>query len=312
MNSKCPTVQTQTGNSFDFRHAQAFLIVAQSGSIAAAASRMHLSPSSLSRIISELEHELEEKLFERLPQGVRLSAAGTVFMPYATRLAETYTNALQDLKSHASPKMVLACISILLPSLLPLLHTKPASVQGDEELVIDGMASHQVIDAVVSGAADFGLCMLVGQYEGVKWKEPVFSSSLGLLAGKSMQLPKEFRSLDELEGLPFVRLHDDLVFSRMLREHGITLPAYSNARIVNHCMPGLIASMASGNYVTIVSAVVASSALAAGLNFIPLSNLLPDLQLSFIWHDSVNSQTHENWRRRIRESVLAQQRDFLN
>ncbi len=50
--------------------------VARSGSIRRAAERLNLTPSALTRRIQDIEHELGATLFERLPQGMRLNAAG--------------------------------------------------------------------------------------------------------------------------------------------------------------------------------------------------------------------------------------------
>ena len=50
--------------------------VARSGSIRRAAERLNLTPSALTRQIQDIEHELGTTIFERLPQGMRLNAAG--------------------------------------------------------------------------------------------------------------------------------------------------------------------------------------------------------------------------------------------
>jgi DNA-binding transcriptional LysR family regulator len=45
-----------------------------------AAERLHLAQPALSRQIQDLEEEIGFKLFERLPRGVKLSAAGKAFL----------------------------------------------------------------------------------------------------------------------------------------------------------------------------------------------------------------------------------------
>ncbi len=56
--------------------------VARAGSIRQAAERLHIAPSAVNRRIQDLEDELGVPLFERLPRGVRLSAAGELFIGY--------------------------------------------------------------------------------------------------------------------------------------------------------------------------------------------------------------------------------------
>lgn len=56
--------------------------VARAGSIRQAAERLHVAPSAVNRRIQDLEEELGAPLFERLPRGMRLTAAGELFIHY--------------------------------------------------------------------------------------------------------------------------------------------------------------------------------------------------------------------------------------
>jgi DNA-binding transcriptional LysR family regulator len=57
--------------------------VARHGSIRKAADALNVAPSALNRQVLDLEDDLGTALFERLPRGVRLTAAGEVFLAYA-------------------------------------------------------------------------------------------------------------------------------------------------------------------------------------------------------------------------------------
>ena len=57
--------------------------VARFGSIRKAADALNVASSALNRQILDLETDLGSALFERLPRGVRLTAAGEVFLVYA-------------------------------------------------------------------------------------------------------------------------------------------------------------------------------------------------------------------------------------
>jgi DNA-binding transcriptional LysR family regulator len=59
--------------------------VARHGSIRKAAEALHVVSSALNRRILELEEELGFELFERLPRGVRPTAAGELFLAYVRR-----------------------------------------------------------------------------------------------------------------------------------------------------------------------------------------------------------------------------------
>lgn len=59
--------------------------VAHHGSIRKAASALHIASSALNRRILDLEEELGAPLFERLPRGVRPTAAGELYLAYVRR-----------------------------------------------------------------------------------------------------------------------------------------------------------------------------------------------------------------------------------
>ncbi|ADB49837.1 transcriptional regulator, LysR family [Conexibacter woesei DSM 14684] len=60
-----------------------FVAVVETGSFTGAARREHVAQPSLSQQIRALERELGGPLLERLPQGVRLTAAGRALLPKA-------------------------------------------------------------------------------------------------------------------------------------------------------------------------------------------------------------------------------------
>jgi DNA-binding transcriptional LysR family regulator len=68
-----------------------FVSIAEEGSFTRAAERLLVAQPSLSQHIKSLEHELGGALLERIPKGVRLTAAGKEFMPEA-RAAVTHAD----------------------------------------------------------------------------------------------------------------------------------------------------------------------------------------------------------------------------
>lgn len=74
---------------------QAFLAVAQNGTISKAAEKLYISHSTLSWRINKLEEEFGAELFMRGKglKRVELTKAGNSFLPYAYRLLETWQEA---------------------------------------------------------------------------------------------------------------------------------------------------------------------------------------------------------------------------
>lgn len=70
----------------DLRQLKYFLMVVESGSISAAAERLHIAQPAVTRQIQGLEEELGTRLLDRLPRGIAPTVAGMVLMRDARRI----------------------------------------------------------------------------------------------------------------------------------------------------------------------------------------------------------------------------------
>jgi len=70
----------------ELRHLRYFVAVGEEQHYGRAAVRLHVAQPALSRQIQDLEKEVGFKLFERLPRGVKLSAAGKLFLEDVPRI----------------------------------------------------------------------------------------------------------------------------------------------------------------------------------------------------------------------------------
>jgi DNA-binding transcriptional LysR family regulator len=73
----------------DLRLVRYFAVVAEHLNFGRAATALHVAQPALSRQIQRLEHQLGARLFDRTPQGSRLTDAGRVFLPRARDLLHT-------------------------------------------------------------------------------------------------------------------------------------------------------------------------------------------------------------------------------
>lgn len=96
--------------------------VARVGSIRQAAERLHVAPSAVNRRIQDIEEELGTPIFERLPRGMRLTAAGELFVRYirgrAAELAHVRSE-IEELQGLRRGKVQVVASQALAPRFLP-------------------------------------------------------------------------------------------------------------------------------------------------------------------------------------------------
>jgi len=96
--------------------------VARTGSIRKAANHLNVTASAVNRRIMDLEDELGAQLFERRPRGVRLTAAGEVFVHYLREQddgVERMKSQIEELKGLRRGTVRIACSQALAVDFLP-------------------------------------------------------------------------------------------------------------------------------------------------------------------------------------------------
>lgn len=99
-----------------------FDVVARHGSIRKAADALHIASSALNRRMLDLEAEIGSALFERLPRGVRLTAAGELFLGHvrtSMREFRALEAQLEQLRGQTRGAVRIAVAESVTPSLLP-------------------------------------------------------------------------------------------------------------------------------------------------------------------------------------------------
>ena len=96
--------------------------VARTGSIRQAADQLHVAASAVNRRIQDLEEELGVPLFERLPRGVRVTAAGELFAQYVrSRRSELdkVRSEIEELQGLRRGSIDLVASQALAPQVMP-------------------------------------------------------------------------------------------------------------------------------------------------------------------------------------------------
>src|SRR6202023_2931006 len=144
----------------ELRHLRYFVAIGEEENYRRAAQRLNVAQTALSTQIQDLEAELGFKLFDRLPRGVKLSAAGKLFLEGASRI-------LRDVNEAAARA---ARVALGRSGTLRVGFTENASWRGvvpesfrrfrgmrpDAGLQLQPSASLEQLEAIRSGRLDAG------------------------------------------------------------------------------------------------------------------------------------------------------------
>jgi DNA-binding transcriptional LysR family regulator len=182
----------------NLRQMQYFVAIAEDGSISRSAQRLLVAQPSLSQQIKSLEAELGGALFERIPKGVRLTAAGKAFLPEAraaiTHVANATRNARSVLGLHGGELEVATVTSVafgILPSAFRIWHEHyPATTIALREYT----DRNALAEAVRMGVADIAVGPQPPQWRGpiieLGWEEfVVIVPNTDPLAGTAGAVP---------------------------------------------------------------------------------------------------------------------------
>ncbi|GLY72952.1 LysR family transcriptional regulator [Actinoallomurus iriomotensis] len=90
----------------ELRLVRYFTVVAEHLNFGRAAAALHVAQPSLSRQIQRLEDQLGVRLFDRTPQGSRLTEAGQAFLPQARALLRAANQAALTARAAAPPRAI--------------------------------------------------------------------------------------------------------------------------------------------------------------------------------------------------------------
>ncbi len=144
----------------DIRASRYFAAVAQHNSIRDAADALNVAQSALSRQILKLEETFGVRLFERLPRGVTLTAAGEVYLRYARdqiAQAEHMRAEFHALNGMHRGRVRISAIESLTRSLLPRLIAAFREQHPGVGFDVKMDGSERIIEAVREIDTDIGI-----------------------------------------------------------------------------------------------------------------------------------------------------------
>lgn len=84
------------------RNLLAFITIAETRNITAAAAQLHITQPTLTKRLQQLEAQHKCRLVDRLPRGVQLTPSGQQLLPYARRIQHEFLQATEAVRSFES------------------------------------------------------------------------------------------------------------------------------------------------------------------------------------------------------------------
>ncbi|MCG8708020.1 LysR family transcriptional regulator [Brenneria sp. 4F2] len=168
------------------RFVRYFCATAQHGTMRRAGDELHVSPSSVDRQILSIEEKLGVRLFERLPQGLRLTSAGELVLYRINRWQQEMSQLkidIEDLKGMHRGHVTIAIVEGTIEwatSILAGFHQKYPGIS--YEIQVHG--ADQVVRLVLENIVDIGLSVNPAIMSGLKVLTSI-EFRLGIIASSS-------------------------------------------------------------------------------------------------------------------------------
>jgi len=260
----------------ELRHLRYFIALAGSLNFTRAAERVHVTQSTLSHQIRQLEDEIGQPLFERIGKRVFMTEAGETFLAYALRALKEIDQGLGEIKQDLAQTTGEVRVGTthtfnlnFIPDCVAQLLRRSPSVK----IVIEELPADAIARKLEASELDVGVAYRPEAPSELRF-EPLFNEELVLVVSASHPLAARRRiRMIELHREPLVLLPSGFSTRRMLDEcfqaAGAAPEVVAEMNTIA-AMLGMVARMHVG-------AIAAASAIARdpGLRMIPLENPTP-------------------------------------
>lgn len=271
----------------ELRHLRYFIALAGSLNFTRAAERVHVTQSTLSHQIRQLEEEIGQPLFDRIGKRVVMTEAGDAFLAYASRALKEIDQGVGELKAQAASMSGVVRIgathtfnlAFIPECVAQFLARNPTVKVVVEELPADAIATR--LDA---GQLDFGVAYRPEARSDLRF-EPLFNEELMLIVADSHPLAQRKRiRMIELHREPLVLLPRSFSTRRLLDECFAAAGAEPNVVAEMNTIAAMLGLLRRIH----VGAIMAANAVgqAAGLSIVPMENPTPVRTPGLIFRES--------------------------
>ena len=195
--------------------------VARRGSIRRASDVLHIASSAINRQILKLEADLGVRLFDRMPDGMRLTPAGEVLLQHVQDTLYNYDRLLaeiDELRGLRSGHVRIASLDSLLVDFLPRVLGAFSLRYQAITFAVHATAPMDILQAVIAGDADIGVTFVAPT-----------SPALELVASASSPVGAIMSTRHPLAGRRRLRFEDLQGHSILLQQETLPLVPFVDA-----------------------------------------------------------------------------------
>ena len=177
-----------------------FEAVAEEGSIRRASERLHISPSAVNRQILKLEDHLGTPLFERHPNGMRLTDAGQLVLRHTRDTLHDFARLrgdIDDLRGIVSGEVTIATLDSLTVHFLPEAVARFVAAHPAVQIRVIALDPVETMHSVAQGNADLGLTFSPARRRGISLLADVPSPMCAIMTPDHELAARKSVTLDE-------------------------------------------------------------------------------------------------------------------
>lgn len=205
----------------ELRHMRYFLAIAETLNFTRAAEKVHVTQSTLSHQIRQLEEELGQPLFARIGKKVVITEAGQNFHEHVVpimRQVDQAVGALKEAPQELRGELRIAATHSFNVQLIPLCLSVFMQRLPHVKVMVEELSGDQISEGLVSGSLDLGISYRPSIPHGLRF-EPLYNEELKLIVAAGHPLAKRKRlRMVELNGQRMTLLAPHFSTRQMLNE----------------------------------------------------------------------------------------------
>lgn len=204
----------------ELRHLRYFDALAETLNFTRAAERLHVTQSTLSHQIRQLEDELGCELFDRSTRHVRLTEAGELLRSYTTPALQQIDRGLHALRPGADDPLQgslrLGTTHSFATRLVPMCVSSFIALAPGTVVSVQELSAREIAQRLAEGALDLGVSYRPADAREL-WFEPLYHEELKLVVAAAHPLARRRRvRMVELHGVRMVLLPSEFSTRQML------------------------------------------------------------------------------------------------